>query len=154
MECRFKNDSITEAAVFCGFSETLAVTTPVMPAESVTGTLTIRGSGAVIGMLFDPDDTTDIWKAVAGDGGTATTGAPTSATTALVADQWDVVRVEVGADGKGVCMLNGNVIKEFSGFLTTTDILHAVVMVENRTGAVNVFEIDYFYAAGYRDWTV
>jgi len=151
MECRFKNDSITEGAIFCGFTETLALDTPVMPAESSTGTLTCNGSGSMVGMLFDPDDTTDIWKAVAGDGGQEET--VYNATTALVADEWDVVRVEIGADGDAYCWLNGKMIHKFSDFLTTTDIQHAVLMIENRTGAANVLEVDYFYAEGGRDWT-
>jgi len=152
MEARCKLASATTGALFIGFSETLAVTTPVMPAEFATATLAINGSGAVIGMLFDPDATTDIWKAVAGDGGVAADNAPTNASTSLVADTWDVVRVEVGADGDGYVYLNGKLIRSFPNFMTTTDILHAVVMAENRGSAAIALEMDYFYAEGGRDW--
>ena len=40
------------------------------------------------------------WMAVAGDGGAAATGAPTVTSQAAVNDEYDVVRVEIGADGK------------------------------------------------------
>lgn len=152
MEARFKNDSITEGAIFCGFMEALAVTTPVMAIEYDTATQATNS--CAVGMLFDPDGTDpDIWRAVAGDATTDATGSPISATTSLVADEWDVVRVEITADkGDGYCYLNGALIKKFSAFCTTTDVFHAVLMIENRTGAANVLEVDYFYAEGGRDW--
>lgn len=153
IEARFKLNSITLGAVFCGFTETLA-TTPVMPAESSTGTLDLVATGGVVGMLFDPDDTTDIWKAVAGQTNVAATDAPTSATTAIVADEWDIVRVEITSDkGDGDCYLNGVLIKSFPACVTPGDIAHAVLMVENRASTV-IMEVDYFYAEGARDWTI
>ncbi len=151
METRFKVASPTTCAIFAGFTETLAVTTPVCPAEFATATLTCNGSGSMVGMLHDADATTDIWMAVAGDGGVEET--VYNASEGPTADEWDVVRVEIGSDGKGICMLNGRVIHTFTSFLTTTDIQHAVLFVENRSGAANALEVDYFYAEGFRDWT-
>ena len=90
-------------------------------------------------------------EAVAGDGGVEET--VYNAAAGPTADYWDVVRVEIGPDGKGTYILNGKVIHEFTSFLTTTDIQHAVLMVENRSGAANTLEIDYFFAKGYRDRT-
>lgn len=151
MEARFKVASPTTCAIFCGFSETLDAATPVCPAEFATATLTCNGTGSMVGMLHDADATTDIWMAVAGDGGVEET--VYNAAAGPTADYWDVVRVEIGPDGKGTCILNGKVIHEFTSFLTTTDIQHAVLLVENRSGAANTLEIDYFFAKGYRDWT-
>lgn len=152
METRFKVASTTTCAIFAGFTETLSLTTPVCPAEYATATLTCNGTGSMVGMLHDADATTDLWMAVAGDGGNEETVyaagyGPTN-------DKWDVVRVEITPDGKGRCILNGVVIHEFTSFLTTTDIQHACLLVENRSGAANTLEIDYFYAEGGRDWTV
>ena len=151
MEARFKVADVTTAAIYCGFTETLAVTTPVMPAEFATATLTCNGSGSMVGMLSDPDATTDLWRAVAGDGGVEET--VYSAAAGPTNDYWDVVRVEIGSDGRGDCWLNGKLIHSFTSFLTTSDIQHAVLMVENRSGAANALEVDYFYAEGARDWT-
>jgi len=153
IEARFKLNSITLGAVFCGFTETLA-TTPVMPAESASGTLDLVATGSEVGMLFDPDDTTDIWKAVAGETNVAATNAPTSGLTAVVADEWNIVRVEISSDkGDGSCYLNGKLVQTFPACVTTTDVQHAVLMVENRASAV-IMEVDYFFAEGFRDWTV
>ena len=153
IEARFKANSASLAAVFCGFTETLDATTPVCPAEFDTITLTINGTGGMVGMLYDPDASTDIWKAVAGDAGAAATGAPVDATTALVADDWDIVRVEITADkGDGSCYLNNKLVKKFSAPITPADLMFAVLGVENRSGAARLFEADYFYAEGGRDW--
>lgn len=155
IEARFKVNSASLAAIFCGFSETLDATTPVCPAEFSGTTLTINGSGGMVGMLYDPNATTDIWKAVAADAGAAATGAPTNGATAVVADQFDVVRVEISADkGDGKCYLNGKLVKKFSACVTTSDIQHAVLLVENRSAAARVMEVDYVFCEGGRDWTV
>ena len=157
-EARFKVNSATLCAIFAGFSETLDATTPVCPAEFDTSTLTINGSGGMVGMLFDPDATTDVWKAVAGDGGAAASGAPVNAANTVVADEWDVVRVEIGADGRCSCYLavsdgTFKLIKQWDDPITASDIQHAVLLFENRSGAARVAEVDYFWAEGGRDWT-
>jgi len=160
MEARFKRpSSIATNAVFCGFSETLAVTTPVMPAEFATATLDFVATGNVCGLVDDPDATTADrdWRAVFGNDNVviSTTDANgTRAYEASVADEWDIVRVEVGADGDAYCYLNGRLIKKCADAVTTTDILHAVLMIEDRVGSGSVLEVDYFYAEGGRDWTV
>ncbi len=150
MEARFKVADTTTAAIYCGFTETLALDTPVMPAEYATATLTCNGSGSMVGLLHDADATTDLWMAVAGDGGAEET--VYAASYGPTNDYWTVVRVEIGADGDGWCWLDGKMIHKFTSFLTTTDIQHAVLMVENRSSAANTLEVDYFFASGGRDW--
>jgi len=144
MEARFKLASATTTAVYCGFSETLAAQ-PTMPAEATgANVLTCNGSGSMVGMLFDPDLTTDYWLAVAGDGGIEET--VYSAGVGVTADAWDVVRVEISADkGDGSCYLNGKLINKFTSFLTTTDIQYAVLMFEvSAAGGAQTPEVDYF----------
>jgi len=156
MEARFKMDSILLSAVFCGFSETLAVTTPVMPAEFATETLDFVATGNVVGMVYDKDANTADWRAAFGNDNVAVAGSDANGTRAYeapVLNEWDIVRVEVGADGDGWCYLNGRLIKTVKDAVTTTDMLHAVLMIENRSGVARLFEVDYFYAEGGRDWT-
>lgn len=156
MEARFKIAAITTSAVFCGFSETLAVTTPVMPAEFNGTTLDFVATGNVCGLVHDSDATTDDWRAVFGNDNVviSTTDANgTRAYEAPVNDEWDVVRVEVGADGDAWCYLNGRLIKKCANAVTTTDILHAILMIEDRVGSGSTIECDYFFAEGGRDWT-
>jgi len=159
IEARFKQNDVTLGAIFCGFTETLDATTPVCPAEYATATLTVNGTGGVVGMLYDPDATTDRWLAVAGDGGAAATGAPAEAgSQAMVNDEFDVVRVEIDPNGTGRCYLaekDGSLklIKTFTTPVNPADIQHAVLLIENRSGAARVMEVDYFHAEGGRDWT-
>jgi len=68
-EARFKFNSATLGSVFVGFTETLVLATPVMPAEFATATMTYNGSGGMIGAQFDTDATTNDFRACAGDGG-------------------------------------------------------------------------------------
>ena len=174
MECRFKiTDSVatTRAAVFVGFCETLSLTTPVMPAETATTTTTYNGSGGMIGFLFDSDSTSLVFRFVAGDGGAAiatanaagTAGGAigiTANTDTIQADKWYLVRVEVDENGKGRGYFGeANSAKEMvlvgknTAALGTTDSFHAIAMIENRSGANERLEVDYFGGRGWRDWT-
>jgi hypothetical protein len=167
-EARFKHSSATTPAIFAGFSETMALDTPVMPAEFATATMTYNGSGGMVGWSFDIDATTNDWRALMGDGGAAVSGSAngTRANATTTADRWLVARVELGQDTSAKCWLSdvGHVsrpdsipelrlVKSFDAGLTATDLVYAVLMIENRTGAANVLEVDYFSACGYRDWS-
>lgn len=172
---RFKYSNV-DCAVFFGLTETLNLAgAPVMPAEFATATMTYNGTGGMIGFNYDVDGTTDDWRAVMGDGGAAisdssngisvTSVQGTAAT--LTADNYVVAEVILNEDGSGECWLghagdvdssigapNLRLIKRFSSgtLLTTTDVFHAVLMIENRSGNARTLEVDYFYAEGGRDW--
>lgn len=159
MEARFKVDTATLCATFCGFTQTLSSTTAVCPAEYATSSLTINGTGGVVGMLDDADATTDMWRAVAGDGGAAATGAPVLASHTQGDDAWDVVRVEIDSNGDARCFLAENdkglkLIKSFTTPVVSTDVFYPCLINENRSGAARKIEVDYFYVRGYRDWTI
>lgn len=162
MEARFKFSNV-DCAIFAGFTETLALDTPVMPAEFATATMTYNGTGGMIGVNYDVDGTTDDFRAVGGDGGAATGDADTNGTAAsetITADEWYIVRVEVDPDGTGrvyVGHKNSTLdkVKEFNTApITATDVFYAVLMIENRTATARVLEVDYMCAEGGRDWTV
>ena len=159
-EFRFKiSDSITLGAVFAGFSETMALDTPVMPAEFATATMTYNGSGGMLGMVWDPDATTNAWKAVCGDGGAVSQadnyGANgTDATDAMVLDEFDIVRVNLYPSGFAEVWHDEELVASGQTGLTATDLFYAVLMCENRSAAAEQFEVDYFEAKGVRDWTV
>jgi len=157
MEARFKIADITAGALFVGFCETLNATTPVMPAEFATATMTYNGSGGMVGLQFDADGTTDDWRAVAGDGGAVSGDAAANGTVANAApvnDEYDVVRVEIDDNGTGRVYHDGKLIKDVGVAVTPGDLQHAVLFYENRSAGAKVFEADYFFAEGGRDWTV
>ena len=165
MEARLKMSNL-DCALFVGFTETLALDTPVMPAEFATETMTYNGSGGMIGAQYDVDGTTDDWRAIFGDGGTVSGGSDANGTRAnetMTADEWYIVRVEVDEDGTGRVYvghdggLGGDMqlVKEIStAFVTNTDVLYAVIMIENRTANARIMEVDYGFASGSRDWSV
>ena len=160
LECRIKTDAITTSAMFVGFSETLALDTPVMPGEYDTTTLTYNGTGGMVGLLWDPDGTANDWRTVFGNGGAIVSGATTGGVVSssvvggrdAVNDVYDIVRVELGNDGTGTVLHNGVVIEEVTAAVTPGDMFHAVVMIENRDGSANVFEVDYITGFAGRNW--
>lgn len=164
MEARFKMDDVTLSSVFVGFTETLAKDTPVMPAEFATATMTYNGTGSIVGFNFDADGTTDDFRAVFGDAGAVVAGADANGTRAnctITNDRWYIARVEIDPDGTGRCYIgdiatnaNMRLVKSVTAAIPDTNVLFPVLMVENRSGAARTFEVDYFYAKGYRDWAV
>lgn len=179
MEARFKIvDSVAaaRAAVWCGFTETLALDTPVMPAETATTTTTYNGTGGMAGIGFDSDATTIAWRATFGDGGAALASASIDApgvapgtvagaigTTAnrqtVTADRWVIARVEIAPNGIATVYF-GDIgsndalvpIAKNTTALGVNDCFHAVLMIENRSGADENLEVDYFRGGSYRDW--
>jgi len=175
MEARIKivdSMATTRAAAWVGFTETLAVGTPVMPFECATTVAAYNGTGGMVGFSFDSDATSLTWRFVAGDAaaalatkdstGTVGTGIGIDAAATITENLWVVFRVEVDPDGlargyigdaqsgeKGAMRLVG----ESTAALTTTDCFHAAVGIENRSSANEILEIDYAFAEGFRDWT-
>lgn len=185
MEARFKiptSVAATREAVWCGFTETLNQTTPVMPSERATATTTYNGTGGMIGVMFDGDSTLLEFFAVAGDGGavlankdykgtagvangiqlTGSAGLPGG--TILTADRWYIVRVEIKTNGigrvyfgdyDGGASLTKNLalVLETTAALGTADSFTACLGIENRAAADEELEVDYFIGGGYRDWS-
>ena len=159
-EARFKiSDSITLGAVYAGFTETLALNTPVMPAEFATATMSYNGSGGMLGLLWDPDATTNAWKALAGDGGAVANSSNygtngTDTTDAMVLDEFDIVRVNLYPSGFGEVWHDEELVASGQTDLTATDLFYGVLMLENRSSAAEQLEVDYIGVKGVRDWTV
>ena len=164
---RFKYSNV-DCAVFFGFTETLDTTTPVMPAEFATATMTYNGTGGLVGFNYDVDGTTDDFRAVIGDGGAAISdsGNGVRATATLTADQWFEAEVVLYADGSaelwfgdasrinGADETNLRLVKRFSTgtLLTTTDLFFACLMIEARSANARTLEVDYFNGEAGRDW--
>lgn len=170
MWARFKVNNITTlSSIFVGFAETMALDTPVMPAEFATATMTYN-PGGMIGFNFDIDGTTDDFRAVMGDGSAAISDSANGirANATLTADAWYEAAVVLNEDGSGECWLGDpghinsdsmekmRLIKHFrtGTLLTPTDLFFAVLMAENRTGGAFVMEVDYFFGEAGRDWRI
>jgi hypothetical protein len=159
LEARFKIANDIASAIYVGFTETMALGTPLMPAEFDTATMTYNGSGGMVGLQWDSDGTTDAWRALAGDGGAVANsdnyGANgTTATDAVVADEFDIVKVVLYPSGRAEVWHDEELVASGQTDLTATDQFYACIMCENRTGTALQFEVDYVFAEGVRDWTV
>jgi hypothetical protein len=160
VEARIKvSGNVTRSAMWVGLTETMAVGDSVFPITTSGTTLTYTGSGGMVGLLWDPDRTTNAWLAVAGDGGSASNTAVfptdgTAATNVAVTDEFDVIRVELYPSGFAKIFHDEELVDSGQTSLTTTDLFYAVVMCENRTAANEEFEVDYVYCSAVRDWTV
>ncbi len=165
----------TRAAMWVGFTETLSVTGPVMPAETSGTATTYNGTGGMVGFVFDSDSSSIIWRFVAGDGGAALATLGADGTTVggaigidaqatITTDTWWVFRVEVATDGlaRGYILDDAaanNSDKELrlvgtsTAALGTGDMFHATMIGETRSSANEQFKLDYAYASGRRDWT-
>ena len=168
VRARFKYDALTTIATWVGFTETLDTTTPVMPSEFATSTMTYNGTGGMIGFNYDTAGTTDDFRAVMGDGGAAISdsGAGTRVNATLTADRWFEAEIILNEDGSGECWFGDSghansssvnklrLIKRFAAgtLLTPTDLFFACLMVETRTTAASSIEVDYFFGEAGRDW--
>lgn len=168
LRTRFKYSNV-DCAIFVGFTETLNLAgAPVMPAEFATATMTYNGSGGIVGLNYDVDGTTDDFRAVMGDGGAAISDSSNGirATATVTADRWFEAEVILNEDGTAECWLGDsghanslsmNKLRRIKRFytgtlLTTTDVFHACLMIENRSAAARTLEVDYFYGEAGRDW--
>ena len=167
-EWRFKFNSSTLGKVWAGFSETMATGTPVMPSTLEGTTITVNGTGGMAGMYWDSGATDSDFRAMAGDGGAISANSDaigTRSNQTIAADEWYVVRVEIGTDGSAEYWIGHdndameNVVPTSSttgriaSAVTPGDLFFAVLIFQNSSAAARVFEVDYFYAEGQRDWT-
>lgn len=163
-EAKFKvADDILNTAVYAGFTETLALGTPVMPAEFSTTTMTYNGTGGMTGFNWDSDATDNDFRALMGDGGAAVASSGDGTRLdkgAWVVNEYAVLQVALGPSGSSICragITDNNelsIVQTFTAGLTNTDLVYAILMCETRTGAALEFEVDYVYASGGRNWTV
>lgn len=164
-EWRYKYSNV-DCAIFCGFTETLAADTPVMPAEFATATMTYNGTGGMVGIQYDVDGTTDDFRAVMGDGGAAKadSGNGIRANATVTADRWFITRVVLNPDGSAEVWhsdsghVDGSgypvlrLIKKFDAGINPADLFFATLMIENRSAAARVLEVDYGFVEAGRDW--
>lgn len=177
VEARWKVSNV-DVAVFFGFTETLALDTPVMPAEFATTTMTYNGTGGMVGIQYDVDGTTDDYRAVMGDGGanTATKASLNGITVSssltagirfnadVTADQWIEGKIELWPDGSAdvwfssAAVVNAKSepilqhVRYANAGVTPGDLFFATLMAENRSGNARVLEVDYFRGWAGRDW--
>jgi hypothetical protein len=153
-ESRFKYSNV-DCAIFCGLAETMALDTPVMPAEFATTTMTYN-PGGLVGIQYDADGTDDDFRAVMGDGSVAvaSSGNGTRANADVTADRYFESRTILYPDGSAEVWFghsgdvnasnvpNLRLVKRFDVGLNPSDLFYGVLMIENRSGNARVLEVD------------
>lgn len=167
LRARFKANTLT-CQMFVGFSETMNIGTPVIPAEFTTATMTYNGTGGMVGFQYDVGGTDDDFRALMGDGGAAISDSAQGirVNADVTVDQWFEAEVILNQDGVAECwfgdasdITSGNeiklkLVKRFSTgtLVTDTDVFYAVLGLQNSSGDARVFEVDYFEGTAGRDW--
>lgn len=150
-EARLHLDTaITTARVCAGFTDD--TTTVENPATISGTTITTTASDALV-FCFDTDATTDEWYAVGVAGDTDATGNLITGT-APVADTYQILRIEVDADGAGAQFyIDGTLVVSLTAnAVTAATLLSPFISVDSAdTAASQVVDIDYIYVAATRD---
>lgn len=145
IEVRLKVPSLADVAFNVGFSDVLDGTTPVLPFEFATTSLTTApASGAAF--LYDTDATTDVLRVGAVKANVDTKNAAAGEPNALTADTMLTLRVEIDPTGDVRWIADGKQVASQASAVTPTSLHKAYVMVETRTGSAKSVEVDYFHA--------
>ena len=142
-EARILSADVSGVAIFFGFSDATAETSPAMPIDYDGGVLaTVSGRDAV-GFICDADDTVNGVSSIVAVGANAGTleTAIDSAVDWADAD-WHILRVELNPDGDATFYLDGERIGFMTTAITSGTHMCITVAVANREAGQNYVYID------------
>jgi hypothetical protein len=144
-QTRIKVSRITDAYIFAGFTDVITAELPIISAASAN-TLTSNASDAV-GFMFDTNMTADNWWLVGVKADTDATAQNTSV--APVADDYETLRIEIGATGIATFFRNGKQVgTAMADAVTAATDLTPCVYVSNADGTSTVtLDVDYIHCA-------
>ena len=153
-ECRVQRAVLTAGNVFFGFCDVNA--DDVVEPVTVSGaTFTLTASDLAGFTLDSQADDADGWY-MPYNGGT-TTGETTAASIvsgiAAVAAEWDVLRIEIMADGRADWYINGVLEQTKDGAVSTSVLQACYVGAWGTTSTAASVDLDYLYVSANRDWT-
>lgn len=154
MEARVALPALTARSVFVGFGG-VAGDVLIQVVTGATTTITYGTEGAnICGFLFDSQLTALNWHMVHKGGVTA---AATDATAidskvAPVANEFDILRVEIDNDGTTRWFVNGDLKQTVKAAASTSVNLAAICGVFATTTTVATLDVDYVAAEGNRYW--
>ncbi len=157
-EARLRLPDFDELSILFGFTD-VVTDAAILQSTVVTGatdTLTLSASDVCCFFLASELDEDEMWHGVY-KGGTAT-GETTSANVELVdavADEFDILRVEIDNNGTARWFVNGVLLQTVAGAVSTTTDLSCQLIIEQKgTSSTASVEVDYIHITGNRDWTV
>ena len=147
METRLKLNTVANAAIFFGFTDTIS-TTVEMPLFITAADLDSDAADAC-GIVYDTGATTDEWchGGVKADADTV----PAFSGSAPADDTFVILRVEVSAAGAVTGYINGTAIgAAVANAVTVTVALTPCIVVCNRTTSQRILTVDYIWVQGNR----
>lgn len=156
MEARVRLAALATEEAFIGFSDVntdLAIIEGAIM-HGVTTTLTLTASD-LIGFFIADELTDDEGWHMPYNGGT-TTGPTVSTLVAsgvdAVAGEWQLLRLEIDANGTARWYIDGVLLQTVAGAVSTTTDLCFSALIESKTTAVKTMDIDYILITANRDW--
>ena len=154
MEARVALPALTARSVYVGFGG-VAGDVLIQVVTGATSTITYGTEGAnICGFLFDSQLTDTDWHMVH-KGGTlaaATDGTTIDSGVAPVANEFDILRVEIDPNGDTRWFINGELLQSKALAASTTVNLAAICGVFATTTTVADLDVDYVAAEGNRHW--
>ena len=157
-EARVRLPILTELEFFFGFSDVqtdLAILEGAI-AHGGTATFTLTASD-ILGFWLSSELTANAeWHAIH-NGGTVT-GVTDSTALDLdvnaVADEYDILRIEIDTNGTARWYINGDLVKTLAGAVSTSVDLCCSLIIEEKAATTEAHaEVDYMMVTANRDWT-
>ena len=156
-ETRVRFVDLDTKEVFFGFTDidpsTLSIETDVMTGTTTTLTLT---ASDICGFFLSAELTDDEdWHTVY-NGGTTTGETDSTAVDCnddAVADEWQVLRLEIFPNGTASWFIDGVLIKTVTGAVATGTDLSLILALEAKGANIEIMHVDYLMVEANRDWT-
>lgn len=154
VEARVALPALTARRVFVGFNGANAGD-QASPLTGSTTTLTLTSSN-LAGLFYDSGLTSGAWHYVRNGGSTAgaTTSTSVQSTVSPTAAQFQILRVVAFRDGRVEYWIDGELVANVAGAISTTADLAAFVMVGATTTTVATADVDYLKVKAGRHWDV
>jgi hypothetical protein len=156
LETRLEMAALTTRAIFVGFVGTMADAESDILTGSGT-TLTLSAETDLCGFFFDSQLTTDVEWHMVHNGGT-TTGVTDSTLlnsgVAPVANEMNILRVEIDNNGTARWLIDGVLLKTLEGAVDPAEVFAACVGAANTATTSVTMAIDYIAVEANRDWTI
>ena len=155
-ECRVSFDQLTGVSANFGLSDTLATDAERLLHTVDSGTVADGGLTVTntVELAFSSDATaTDKWQYVSENAGTiGNSAAEEASASGPTADTFDILRIEVDADGTARYYLNGALETTRTTAVATTSLLIPYIAMDSGTDAQTVTDltVDYIYFSGAR----
>lgn len=154
VEARVALPALTARRVFVGFNGANAGN-QASPLTGSTTTLTLTSSN-LAGLFYDSGLTSGAWHYVRNGGSTAgaTTSTSVQSTVSPTAAQFQILRVVAFRDGRVEYWIDGELVANVAGAISTTADLAAFVMVGATTTTVATADVDYLKVKANRHWDI